>query len=452
MKPKSNKRELILYGNIYKVILILALPVILNNVILGLYQIIDSFFSESLGDGGLSAVSFTAPIIGILNAVGAALAVATTSLVARYIGKSEILNARKTMAQVLLITSTVSVVISFLGIIFSYQIVHTLNASDQYIDLANLYLKYNLIGLPLKFIGDIYFSYKSARGENVHTMLTSLTSMLIKIILSIILVHQMKLGVLGLGLATIMSYSIIVIVGIIDMFVVHTEFKIKISDFKVAKNLLIPFLIMIIPLLIEKTSLNFSHVVVNYFITQFEPSVIAAYGLTNKINSLFFIIPTSIGTALIAILAQNLTAGHHTRNNKAIKIGLLLGISFSAFAITFLYIFQIPIINLFTKDPETIRHTINAMNTYSHTVFAWAIMQIAIAVFYASGHGFVPIIISFSRLLIFRIPILYVLLEFTNLGEYSIWYCMLIANILAAILSIVLMLRIKWQKTPKYLL
>lgn len=452
MKQTSNKREQILYGNIFKVILILSIPVILNNVVLGLYQIIDSFFSEALGDGGLSAVSFTAPVIGVLNAIGAALAVATTALVARYIGKSEISNAKKIMGQVLLLTSIVSIIISLVGTLFSFQIIKMLNASDAYIELANLYLKYNLIALPIKFIGDIYFSYKGARGENVHSMLISLIATAIKIVISIILVHQLKMGVLGLGIATIASYVVIMFVGMIDIFIKKNEFKLSIHDFKYSKALIVPFLIMIVPLIIEKTSLSFSHVVVNFFITRFEPSVIAAYGLTNKINSLFFIIPTSIGTALITILAQNLTAGHHKRNNKAIKIGLVLGTSISAVALLFLYTFQTPIIKLFTKDPEIIQHTINAMNIYSHTVFAWAIMQIAIAVFYASGHSYIPIIISFSRLLIFRIPILYVLLEFTELAEYSIWYCMLIANLLAALLALFLMIRVRWQKTPKYLL
>lgn len=451
-KIKESKREFILNGNLFKVLLLLSLPVVLNNVILSLYQIIDSFFSEAMGPNGLSAVSFTTPIIGMLNAVSSALSVATTALVARMIGKNLIANARKTVAQVAAIACALSFLISGLGYLFSYQIMQMLQASTDYIGLADLYFKYTLIALPFKFIGDIYFSYKGARGETFFTMIVSLSSMIVKIICSIIFVHILKWGVLGLGIATLVSYLIIFFVAVFDMFIRKGIFKINLTDFKFNKELLVPFFIMIIPLLIEKTSLNFSHVVVNVFITRFDSSVIAAYGLTNKINTLFFTIPTAIGTSLITIVGQNLTVGNHKRNVKAIKLSLMMAILFSVMLLVGLYSFQVPIIKLFTKDELIISHTIDAMNIYSHTVIAWAFMQIAIGVFYASGYASIPIIISFARLFIFRIPLLYVLLEFTSLGAHSIWYCMLIANVLAAMLAFGLMVKIKWYNTPKYLL
>src|SRR5690554_4932890 len=291
---KQSKRELILNGNLLKVLLILSIPVVLNNVILSLYQIIDSFFSEAMGAGGLSAVSFTTPIIGMINAVSSALAIATTALVARLIGKNLISHARKTVAQVIFISCALSFLIGGLGYLFSYQIMKGLQAAPDYIDLANLYFKYTLIALPFKFFGDIYFSYKGARGETLFTMIVSLSTMVVKIICSIIFVHVLQLGVLGLGISTLISYLVIVVIGIIDMLIRKNIFKLQRSDFKFSKELLIPFAIMISPLLIEKTSLNFSHIVVNVFITRFEPAVIAAYGLTNKINTLFFAIPTAI--------------------------------------------------------------------------------------------------------------------------------------------------------------
>ena len=47
-------------------------------------------------------------------------------------------------------------------------------------------------------------------------------------------------------------------------------------------------------------------------------------------------------------------------------------------------------------------------------------------------------IVALIRLWVFRILIIYLLVVFTNLKEYSIWYGMLISNILAAVLSCII--------------
>ena len=276
MNEKKSKQVFITKGNLLKVILVLALPVIFNNFVLELYQTIDSFFAKSLGDTGLAVISFTSPIIGLLLSVSSAISIATTSLTARYLGKNNYKNARRTVAQILGITMICSILLTLTGLLFSYQIIKGLKASPEYLDLAVLYFKYNIAIIPLKFIGDIFFSYKAARGETLHTMIISFLGMAVKLIISIILIEKLQLGVLGMGLATLGSYSVVLIAAVYDMFIKKSEFTLKIDEFKPLKTILLPFLIMIIPLVIEKTTFSFSHVLVNMLITPFDKSVIAA--------------------------------------------------------------------------------------------------------------------------------------------------------------------------------
>lgn len=449
-QKKVLKRELIVNGNLFKVILVLSLPLVLKNVIQAFYQIIDTFFSDNIGENGLSAISFITPIMGFVLAIGAAISVAVTAMVARYLGKQSIKEARSTVINALLISGIVAITITALGFIFSYQIIRLLQAADSYARLASLYFRYSLLSLPLVFFGNIYFGYKSARGETLSLMIISVFGMTIKLTLSIIMIN-LNLGVLGLGLATLISHAVIMIIAAIDLFIVKSEYQINFNDLKLKKNILLPFTILMLPILVERTSLNFSHIIVNMFITPLDPAVLAAYGLTNKVNTLIFAVPTALGAALITIVGQNLTAGNLKKCSKAIYASIGLGIGISVVLLIILYSFQEPIIRMFTSDVQTISYTKDAMNVFSHTAIAWTFMQVAIGVFYAAGYSYYPIIISVSRLFLFRIPALWIMLTFTNLNEFSIWYGMLIANILAAILSIVLLLRIKWQQTPKYL-
>src|SRR5690554_2602070 len=224
---KTTRSQQILSGNLWKIILILSLPVIFNNIVLELYQIIDTFFAESLGNNGLASVSFVTPIIGVINAFAMAIGIGVTSLVARQIGKKDYQTMRKTIGNIILFTIILSTLISVITTIFSYQILKGLSASDEYINLANTYFKYSMMIIPLKFLGDIYFSYKAARGENFETMMIILVAMIVKMALSALLILNLDMGVTGLVLATLASYLIPVIAGIYDIVIRRHEFRIK---------------------------------------------------------------------------------------------------------------------------------------------------------------------------------------------------------------------------------
>ena len=81
-------------------------------------------------------------------------------------------------------------------------------------------------------------------------MIISFLGMAVKLIISIILIEKLQLGVLGMGLATLGSYSVVLIAAVYDMFIKKSEFTLKIDEFKPLKTILLPFLIMIIPLVI----------------------------------------------------------------------------------------------------------------------------------------------------------------------------------------------------------
>jgi len=390
--------------------------------------------------------------MGFISALGLSVSVVVSSLVARNIGKKNFDDAKKTIGLALMISMSMAVVITVFGFMFSYQLVNLLGADSSYAQLAALYLRYSLLSVPALFFTNIFLAYKTARGETMAVMMIAVIGVIVKVVLTILLVNTFDLGVLGLGLATLISNLVKAFIGIFELFIRRSETKVTLFDFKISKIVYAPFVLMMLPIMFERTSLSFSHIIVNMFITPFEPSVIAAYGLTNKINTLIFMIGSAFGSALITIVAQNLAAGNLKKCKNAIWLSMGFGIVLSGLLLIIVYTLQTPIIRLFTTDADTIRFTIEALNVFAHTALAWVIIQVTVGVFIASGYTQYPIIISFLRLFIIRIPILWIFLRFTDLNEMSIWLGMMIANYAAAIISLVFLFTVKWENTPKYLM
>jgi Na+-driven multidrug efflux pump len=55
-------------------------------------------------------------------------------------------------------------------------------------------------------------------------------------------------------------------------------------------------------------------------------------------------------------------------------------------------------------------------------------------------------IVMASRLWLFRIPLVLILKNYTSFGEKSIWFAMIISNILICIVAFIIYLTGRWQK------
>jgi Na+-driven multidrug efflux pump len=203
-----------------------------------------------------------------------------------------------------------------------------------------------------------------------------------------------------------------------------------------------------IPTVIEKVSLSYGFVMVNQVIIRYGDNVLAAYGITNRINSVLFSTVAGIGTGLAIIITQNLAQNQTARVKAAIKLSMLIAVILSTVVGFTLLLFKIPVANVMTRgDAEVLRHTLNAMSVYSISVIPWAVFQVIIGIFQGYGKTKYNLLISFMRVYLFRLPIISGLaFLLPNLKEYTVWYGMLISNILTAVSAVVLYIYLSKRK------
>ena len=85
----SEKRDLILNGNINRVIMVLAIPVMANNLIQTVYNLTDTYFVSKLGTTEIAAMQFVWPMIFFMISLGTGLSMAATTLISQYIGSDQ---------------------------------------------------------------------------------------------------------------------------------------------------------------------------------------------------------------------------------------------------------------------------------------------------------------------------------------------------------------------------
>lgn len=443
----ASRRDLVLNGKTWKALVVLALPVAIINFIDASYNLFDTIFISQVGKLELAAVAFVGPITTVIRSISNGLSIGSTSLIGREIGAGKTHKAKDVSIHLLITSCSLGLCITIITFAFSAQILKFAAVTESLSSIANYYFRIVLFSVPFIFFNAAYLAIKRAIGETSVAMKINTLAIAVKLFLTYRLIFHFHLGIMGLGVSTFVGTILISLYGIHDLFWKKGDFRLQFKSFIFDKSILKSIAKISFPSMMEKTIVSFSFVLLNKHILTYGEMVLAAYAVTNKVNSMFFSTVTGFGTGLSVFISQNLGARQHERIKLGIKQSFGIVLSVSVFIIIPFYCFRKDIAHVFAKEDLVFwQHIVNAMTVYSNTIIPWGIIQIVIGIFEGTGNTRINLFVSLVRVYVFRLGLLLIFMNFTGLEEKSVWVTMLVSNNLTALLSLAI-----YQKHKKNL-
>lgn len=434
----DKKSEQILEGPLWKIMLIISLPIVMTNFIDGMYGIIDSLFIASVGSKEVAVVTFVSPIEDTFNAIGTGLSIAGASILAKYIGMKDIKKMGTVVKQLILLGLFLGLGVAVGGNLLSSVILDAASVTPEMFDMASAYFKVTILSVPCWFMTLIYLAIKRAQGNTKETLKINILMLVVKMLLSFIFIFVLDLGIMGVAYATVTAKLSCALMAIKELFFTEKNKEMIQSAWKLDFRMLGHIGWVALPLILEKSLVSFGFVTINKYVLAYGEPVLAAYGITNKVNSVLFKATAAFGTGLAVIVAQNLGANNKERVKEATNKMLLLAMSFATIFVSMLIPARTVIAGIFTEgasDP-TYQHIIDAMGVYTLAVIPWAVTEVMLGVYQGTGKTTYNLMVSLMRIYVFRIPVIMLLMiPALGLEEYSIWYAMLISNILSALFA-----------------
>jgi len=84
---QRSKRPSLTEGNIRKQIISLSIPMMFGMIGISLFNIVDTIYVGQLGTEALAALSFTFPVVLILNSIALGIGIGASSVIARALGR-----------------------------------------------------------------------------------------------------------------------------------------------------------------------------------------------------------------------------------------------------------------------------------------------------------------------------------------------------------------------------
>lgn len=442
----AKKRELILKGNLTKVIFTLAFPLMLSNLIQTIYNLTDTYWVGQIGSTEVAALTLVWPLIFFFMSLGIGVNIAGTALISQYVGSQRQKEAAEVAGQILSFSFLLSTIFAFVGFLIAPSAVAFMGGEGLLFEKAVIYLRIIFVGMPFMFSFFAFSSIKQAQGNTFTPMKLSGISVALNIILDPIFIFTFDLGIAGAAYATVLSRALFTIYAIYCLFTKDNHLGLKLHHLRLKKNVLLQIIKIGLPSSIGQSATAFGFMILNMFIIFYGHATLAAFGIGNRINSLILMPAMGIGSALATIIGQNLGADQIQRAKSFVNKSILLTSIILVIGGVLMFFGAEMIITQFSNDPEVHRLGTAYLQLISLSLPLVGIFQVFIGTFQGSGHTISAMLLMAGRLWGLRIPLILLFKNFTNWGSTAIWYAMVLSNLIICLAGYVVYLTGHWQK------
>jgi MATE efflux family protein len=435
-----DKREHLISGNIFKLMLELSIPGIIGMFVISLYSFVDAIFvGKYVGSVALGAISVAYTFTLINNGIAVLVGIGSASVLSRAVGRNDQKTIDSIMGNVLLLTLLFSLIAMTIGLIFAPQLLTLVGAEGEMLHLGTSYLR-------IVYLGSIFVNFGQAanmvmRGEGRMgiAMLLMGISAVLNIVLDAVFVIVLKKGLEGAAIATVISQIVLAICNF--CYFAFFSKNVRFKHFKIQTSIVK-----------ETLSIGFSAMLMQIFALlqqMITYSTLKKYGGEDQVIlmgaffrylMLSFIPLWGISQGYQPFAGTNFGA----RKFERVKKGTFLFYGFGLFlSLIFWLVFLLmpeQVLGLFLENKELISSgRTNAMLALSLFPLS-AIMIINLTLFQALGKAKYAGILVISRQFLLYVPAVLILPIF--LGTRGIWIASPLVDTLIMILSVFITIKL----------
>lgn len=444
----KDKNYLLLHEKkIYQAFLYLAFPVILANLLKSVHEIVDTYFIGQM-DGSVAAqagMSITWPVLDIFMAVCVGLSVAGVAIISQQLGAKDTEAAREYMGLLVVLSVIVGAIFNVVAFLLSPWVLGIMGAEGAVYDAALTYLRVRSFEMIFLFLFTAFQATRQARGDTVTPVLFSVITILINIVLTALFINVMQLGVFGAAVATVIGQIVVAPLIVMMLFSKKDPLSITKKHLQIRPIKMKKLVMIAMPSAGSQALSSLGFLILQAVILSYGDAVAAAFSIGNKVSNLLLIPIFASGTILAAFVGQNIGAGNKERALLSYRVSRNTALVISIVGCILLFPIREDMLMLLTNDGRTLEVAMDYIFWVILTQPLMALFQNYLGVFNGSGNTKYSFVIASARLWVFRLPIIVLFKEFTNLGEGGIWLAMVMSNILVLLIAKVLFQKVDFK-------
>ncbi len=453
LSEKDRKfRDMSLNGNLWKVIFMVCLPLALYQSLQQIFSIMDTMMASHISALSVSAVAYLNQLNQILAAIGNGLAVGSGILISRAYGTGDYQLVKKRVSTLYAIALAAGLILLACILPIVEPFLRFCGTPEELIAIGASYFRIQLFVVVFTFMNAVYISVERARGNTKKLLYLNLVVILIKLVLTAVFVYLLNGDLVMIAYASLAAQVTMFIFALFSIFDMKNAFGFSPDAVTLKGDVCAPMIKQSIPVMIEKALFAYGKTIVNSMAAVYGSLMVGALGVSNNLGGITTNPQNGFQDGTSAVISQNFGAKKYDRVLKAYYICAVfcMGIGFVISSLELIYLQQLS--SLFASQDPSFAKLIGEVYTYEALgALPLGANCAAAALLYGLGKTKLTLIINFSRVFVFRIPVLWYLQNYTNVGEMSCGMVMFISNTATSIFAVLIAWGVIRNYKKKYL-
>ena len=427
----------------YRKLLRFTLPSMVMMVFTSIYGVVDGvFISNFVGSDPFAAINLIMPLLMILGALGFMLGSGGSALVGFYLGMGQEKRANEIFSLLIYVLLGVGAALTVLGLLFLEPVAHLLGADADLLPYCVRYGRIVLLGLVPFTLQNVFQSFLVTAERPHFGLYITVGAGVTNMVLDALLVAVIPLEVEGAAIATVISQCVGGILPLVyfarpntsRLRLTRTHWELR-PVLKSAANGSSEFM----------TNISMSIVTMLYnwqLMRLMGADGVTVFGIIMYVSFIFVALFLGYSMGSAPIVSFHYGAGNQEELRGLFRQSLTIILSMSVGLTLLAIVLAKPLAMIFVSyDPALLSVTTRALAIYAVSYLLTGFNIYASSFFTALNDGLVSALISFARTLVFQVL---AVLTLPLLWEADgIWAAVILAEGLAAILSLACFLRFR---------
>lgn len=343
------------HGSLWDKILLIALPLAASGILQQLFNAADvAVVGQFVGKEAMAAVGANAPVVNILITMFTGISLGANVVISRYTGRKDKENAENAAHTAILVAVISGFFILVLGQCIARITLEMMSVPDDCLDMAVLYLRVYLCGMPVIFLYNFEAAIFQSQGDTKTPLMCLIISGIVNVILNLFFVIVIGMTVNGVALATVISNGISSMLLFAFLLKGKTPLTIEKQRFRIHADLLKEMLQIGLPAGLQGMVFSISNILIQSAVNSLGTDVVAGSSAAGNLEIIGYFVVNSFSQACTTIIGQNFGANQPERCHKTLIISLVESWIVGGTVSFLIIIFGKQLLRLFNSDPNVI--------------------------------------------------------------------------------------------------
>ena len=415
-----------------KSLIVLAIPVILEQILTTLLQYVDTAMVGRLGAAATASVSLTTSVNWLIGSSFSAIGVAVVAIVSAAYGAGDSDKIKRVSSQIIIYVAAVGLVIGALAVGLSPVIPVWMQADVSIQRQASVY--FGIISIPLVFRASTVICACALRAvKDTRTpFVINLLANILNVILNYLLIYTAGLGVTGAAIATAVSSAL----AGMAMFIVMMRSQVlrcEIRPLRFDRDIFRETVRIGLPALATSTASCLGHIVFASLVSSMGTTVFAAHSIALSAETLFYLPGYGLRSATSTLIGISVGEDEHDKFKVIERQSVILTVSMMAFTGLMLFFMAGPMMRIFTPDEEVIRQGTRVLRLIAVSEPLFGLMIVSEGIYYGLGQTKITFIVATIGSWGIRILSTVICVHVLHTTLFEVWICMFADNAFRAL-------------------